>query len=251
MKKKWKTITLITIGFICIPLLLNHLLLLPSIAPQEALIGTPKDWLSFWSAYLGAGGTFLMAFITYRTIKQNDVLVNQNNKLINQNEKQLSELKRQWEEEHRAKLNCSIIKYRKALGIRIKNIGKNKATDIQITFNNDFIESIPIEKHKEMFRNVERKTFCIEEGEAKYILIGSCNIIQQKWENKDIVLRITGSYCSKYHIEETFYMKELMTSGFMEVKDALGEIADSISCPNSLHLPIQQSLDIIAKKLKN
>ena len=43
-------------------------------------------------------------------------------------------------------------------------------------------------------------------------------------------------------------MEDFITQRFMEVKDALWEIADGLSCPNSDHYTIQKSLDIIAKK---
>ena len=175
-----------------------------------------------------------MVFITYKTLKQNN--------------EQLDELKRQWEDEHRPRINISIAIYRKALFIKIKNIGVGNATNIKLSFNKDFIMKLPKEKYKDLYLNVEKRPFSIEPGGAKYILIGFCEDIQKEWENKSVVLNIVGTYCSKYTINETFCMEDFITQRFMEVKDALWEIADGLSCPNSDHYPIQKSLDVIAKK---
>lgn len=229
----WK---FIVVGIIIVlaPILLNFILLLQIGIPEQLIIGDSKLWLSFWGTYIGSIGTILMVFITYKTLKQNN--------------EQLDELKRQWEEEHRPRINISIAIYRKALFIKIKNIGVGNATNIKLSFNKDFIMKLPKEKYKYLYTNVEKRPFSIEPGGAKYILIGFCEDIQKKWENNHIILNIKGTYCSKYTINEIFDMEDFITQRFMEVKDALWEIADGLSCPNSDHYTIQKSLDIIAKK---
>lgn len=229
----WK---FIVVGIIIVlaPILLNFILLLQIGIPEQLIIGDSKLWLSFWGTYIGSIGTILMVFITYKTLKQNN--------------EQLDELKRQWEDEHRPRINISIAIYRKALFIKIKNIGVGNATNIKLSFNKDFIMKLPKENYKELYTNVEKRPFSIEPGGAKYILIGFCEDIQKEWENKNVVLNIVGTYCSKYTINETFCMEDFITQRFMEVKDALWEIADGLSCPNSDHYPIQKSLDVIAKK---
>lgn len=229
----WKYVV-VGIIIVLAPILLNFILLLQIGIPERLIVGDSKLWLSFWPTYLGAIGTFAMAIMTYKTLKQNN--------------EQLYELKRQWEEEHRPRINISIAIYRKALFIKIKNIGVGNATDIKMSFNKDFIEKLPKAKYKEMYENVEKRSFTIEYGESKYILIGFYQDIQKEWENKNVVLNIVGTYCSKYTINETFYMEDFITQRFVVVKDALSEIADGLACPNSNHYPIQQSLDIIAKQ---
>ena len=247
----WKKLLIIGIGLfffiILIPIILNFVVILPSPIPEKYIIGSPKDWLSFWAVYIGSIGSLIMAGVAFVTIMQNRRMVVQNKKIIAQNKKQLNEIVRQWEEEHRPRINISIAIYRKALFIKIKNIGVGNATDIKMSFNKDFIEKLPKAKYKEMYENVEKRPFSIESGGAKYILIGFCEDIQKEWENKNIILNIKGTYCSKYTINEIFDMEDFITQRFMEVKDALWEIADGLSCPNSNHYPIQQSLDIIAK----
>lgn len=229
----WKYIV-VGITIVLAPILLNFILLLQVGIPEQLIVGDSKSWLSFWGTYIGSIGTILMVFITYKTLKQNN--------------EQLDELKRQWEEEHRPRINISIAIYRKALFIKIKNIGVGNATDIKISFNKDFVDKLPKTKYREMYENVEKRSFTIENGESKYILIGFYQDIQKEWENKNVVLNITGTYCSKYIINETFHMEDYITQRFVVVKDALSEIADGLSCPNSNHYPIQQSLDIIAKQ---
>lgn len=229
----WKYIV-VGITIVLAPILLNFILLLQVGIPEQLIVGDSKSWLSFWGTYIGSIGTILMVFITYKTLKQNN--------------EQLDELKRQWEDERRPRINISIAIYRKALFIKIKNIGVGNATNIKLSFNKDFIMKLPKEKYKDLYLNVEKRPFSIEPGGAKYILIGFCEDIQKEWENKNVVLNIVGKYCSKYTINETFCMEDFITQRFMEVKDALWEIADGLSCPNSDHYPIQKSLDVIAKK---
>lgn len=250
IRNKWYIGILCVVIFITLPILLNFILLISSFVPEQWIIGTPKDWLAFWSVYLGAAGTLLMAYAAFRTIRQNDAIVNQNKILIKQNSNQLTELKRQWEEDHRPLINLSIIIYRQSFYIKIKNIGKENATDIKISFNKDFIERLPKEKFKEMYMNVEKRPFIIESGEAKYLFIGFCEDIRKEWENKNVTVSVAGTYCSKYDINYTFNMDDFITQRFMSVKDALWEIADGLSCPNKDHYPIQQSLDIIARHTK-
>ncbi|MBR1835227.1 MAG: hypothetical protein IJ785_06950 [Bacteroidales bacterium] len=228
----WKYIV-VGITIVLTPILLNFILLLQIGIPEQLIVGDSKSWLSFWGTYTGSIGTILMVFITYKTLKQNN--------------EQLDELKRQWEDEHRPRINISIAIYRKALFIKIKNIGVGNATNIKLSFNKDFIMKLPKENYKELYTNVEKRPFSIEPGGAKYIIIGFCEDIQKDWENKNVVLNIVGEYCSKYTINETFCMEDFITQRFVVVKDALSEIADGLSCPNSNHYPIQQSLDIIAK----
>ena len=247
-----KRILIIGIGLdfliILIPVILNFVVNLPSPLPEKYIIGGPKDWLSFWAVYIGSIGSLIMTGVAFVTIMQNGRMAAQNEKIIAQNEKQINEIVRQWEDEHRPRINISIIIYRKALFIKVKNIGQGNATNINLSFNKDFIMKLPKEKYKDLYLNVEKRPFSIEPGGAKYILIGFCEDIQKEWENKNVVLNIVGEYCSKYTINETFCMEDFITQRFMEVKDALWEIADGLSCPNSDHYPIQKSLDVIAKK---
>ncbi len=105
-----------------------------------------------------------------------------------------------------------------------------------------------------MFRNVERVPFVIEQGECKYLFIGFCDQVSNEWKDKKVVLRITGCYCDKYQVDETFYMEEYIAMRFMKVTDdttaAITSIKQGLVCPNKNHLPIQESLDIIAKQIE-
>ena len=238
---------LLDVIIVVIPIILNFIINIPSPIPQKYIIGDTKDWLSFWGVYIGSIGSFMMVVVAFFTLIQNSRTVQQNEILVAQNKEQLDELKRQWEEEHRPRINISIIVYRKAFFIKIKNIGKENAIDINITFNKEFIENLRKEDYKQMYYAVEKRPFVIEEGEAKYLFIGFCDDIHNEWNGENVVLKIHGTYCNKYHIDETFNMEEFVEQRFMSVKDALWEIADGLSCPNNAYYPIQQSLDIIAK----
>ena len=73
------SIVLCAILLITAPIILNFILLLPAYIPERLIIGTPQSWLEFWPVYIGAMGTFIMAIMTYKTIKQNAELIKSQN----------------------------------------------------------------------------------------------------------------------------------------------------------------------------
>ena len=56
------------IAVIVLPIMINGIMHLSC----SWAVGGTGDWISFWGAYLGAIGSFVMALIAYRTLKKND-----------------------------------------------------------------------------------------------------------------------------------------------------------------------------------
>ena len=174
---------------------------------------------------------------------------------LKQNKEQLDEIKRQWNEERRPRLGFSVIIFQQAFYLKIKNYGQQDAYNIRILFNNDFLDNLPKESYANLYRETEKKPFFIERGESKYLLIGFCQTISEEWNGKNVVLKIDGEYCDKYIIDEILQMEEYISKRFMSVSNELTAIISNINhglvSPGSGHYTIQESIEIIAKYIKN
>lgn len=156
-------------------------------------------------------------------------------------------MKRQWNEEKRPRLNFSIAISQVWYVLKISNIGKQNAYNIDIDFNQEFIDILsPVRKSS--FERLETKSFAIEAGCSKYYLISSC----EEWKSACSEIIVKGKYCNKYKIDEKIYIDEFITDSLI-VNDALttdiGYIKKGLIVQNDKYYPIQKSLDIIAKKL--
>ena len=117
----WKYIV-VGIIIVLAPIILNFILLLQIGIPEQLIVGDSKLWLSFWPTYLGALGTFLMAIMTYKTLKQNDKLIKKQNT---------------------PKLSCSLAIGKDCLYIEIKNSTSVPAHEAKVSLaNNTTKESI-------------------------------------------------------------------------------------------------------------
>jgi len=186
------------------------------------------------------------------------------------NKRQLNEIKHQWVEENRARLNFSIVSNEGRFLLKIANIGKNNAFDIKLHFNEEFISTLFSKYSKNVYQTIQSKSFVIESGEKKYYDIspsygyeGSSYSYPGNKENftgKEIndwldtnlylKIEINGSYCDKYKISESFSIGDFITKSII-VKDdislALQEIQKGTIVQNDQYMPIQKSLDIIAR----
>lgn len=114
------------------------------------------SWSTFWTA-LTAVGTIAMAIITYCTLSKND--------------EQVAEMKRQWEEDNKPYLDVRLV-YEHSLSstasryLLIENYGKGTATDIQISFEDRFIENISIQEFKKQLNTLCSKTYKVLPGRS-------------------------------------------------------------------------------------
>lgn len=112
------------------------------------------SWSTFWTA-LTAVGTIAMAIITYCTLSKND--------------EQVSEMKRQWEEDNKPYLDVRLV-YEHSLSstasryLIIENYGKGTANDIQISFEDSFIENIQIQELQKNLKVLQSKAYKVLPG---------------------------------------------------------------------------------------
>ena len=106
-------------------------------------------WGNTW-VFLTAVGTIAMAWTTYKALRKND--------------DQVAEMKRQWEEDHRPYLDVNLIDANANYTtdsrlLCIENFGKGVANNIQLKFDNSFIDNIPIEAQTNYLKILQKKSF--------------------------------------------------------------------------------------------
>ncbi len=185
------------------PFALNWLLLREAIVP---VVGDGATWLSFWPVYLSAIASFGMIFFTYLSLQQN--------------KKQIEELRRQREEEERARLVFSVIVYQTAFMLKISNIGKRNVFNAIINFNEDFLNELIEKRFQEGFRQLN-KPFFVEVGTSRYLYIGHCPKVNNAWKEKQVVIKMKGSYNDNYTIDEVIDMSWFLDKTFIEVQGDL------------------------------
>ena len=208
------------------------------------------DWVAISSLL-----TFAMVIITVCTLWQNN--------------KQLKEIKRQWSEQNRARLNISIVAKNNIFALKISNVGKSTAYGIDIKISQNFIDCLYSDYVKNTFEKLNNKKYILEAGNDKYIYISpvygqSSHTINNsenysgeeinKWldSNKNTPISITGVYCDLYKIDETFCIDDFIINSII-VNDALTvaiqNIKEGTVVQNNNYMPIQKSLDMIAKNI--
>lgn len=236
MKKQYRIYLAVGFALIIFPLFLNWALL------QKALfqvVGDSTAWLSFWPVYLSAMASFGMIYFTYRSLQQN--------------KRQLEELRKQREEEERARLVFSVIVYEHAFMLKISNIGKRNVYEAAIQFNEEFLNELLEDRFQEGYRQLS-KSFFVEAGTSRYLYIGWCQDINDAWNNKHVIIKMKGSYNGAYVIDEELDMKLFLDKTFIVVQGDLettvGHIKKGLVVQNNSYMPIQKSLDAIAKSLQ-
>lgn len=238
MNKNIKNIALLILILSIIllfPILLNWLLLQKSIGK---VVGDETTWLAFWPVYLSAVASFGMIFFTYKSLQQN--------------KKQLEQIKIQKEEEERARIVFSVIVYNYAFLLKISNIGKRNVFNAEIKFNEDFLDMLGEERFREAFRQFS-SPFFLEAGMSKYLFLGFCEDINKEWENKNVIIKMKGRYNNIYPIDEELDMSLFMDKPSIIVQGDLETTMDNIKkgliVQNNSYMPVQKSLDQIAKIL--
>ena len=233
----WVLITTAILVFLIvgIPCLINYLILQPQ---QFDIVGDGTTWLSFWVTYIGAIASFAMVFITWWTLIQN--------------KKQLNELKRQWEEQNRARISFSITPNQLHYHLKITNIGKENAFNINMKFNDSFINNITDNTFQNYLKELQNNPFSLEAGCSKYLTICRGDGALLYWNNKCQEIEIKGMYCNRYEINTKVPLGEYMLAGMVhndELTTIMGYMKKGIIVQNDLYMPIQKSLDMIAKKI--
>lgn len=236
MKKRYWLYLAVFVAFLLFPVLLNWVLLQTAIIP---VVGDSVVWLSFWPVYLSAMASFGMIYFTYRSLQQN--------------KKQLEELRHQREEEERARLVFSVIVYKHAFMLKISNIGKRNVYNAAIRFNEEFLNKLLNKSFQEGYRQLS-KSFFVEAGSSRYLCIGGCQVINDAWKNKHVVIKMKGSYNGVYAIDDELDMEMFLNKTFIVVQGDLettaGHIKKGLIVQNNSYMPVQKSLDQIARSIK-
>lgn len=237
-KKKWFLFSLLIVGIALFPLLLNWCLYQDSLF---TIVGKPEIWLSFWPTYLSAATSLGMIMLTYKSLRQT--------------QEQVLRFERQREEETRARIKASIIIYESAYYIKLENVGKTDASKVRISVHHDFLETLS-DKDKRIFREMENP-FYIEVGRPVYYFIGWCKDVNEKYEKRDVIISLSGSYYSvstEYIFEEEIRLSEFINKLHFVVRGELETTMEHIKrrlvVQNDSHAPIQISLENIAKALE-
>lgn len=234
-KNNWIVGTVVTV-FILFPFFLNWIIQIKSLVP---VVGDGVTWLSFWPVYLSAIASFGMIYFTYRSLQES--------------KRQLEEMRMQREEDERARLVFSVIVYQAAFYLKISNIGKRNVFNASIIFNEEFLQELLQERFQEGYRQLA-KSFFVEAGTSRYLLIGWCQDINDSWKDKHIIIKMKGSYNDVYDIDEKIDMSLFLDKTFMlvqgDLETTMGYIKKGLVVQNSSYMPIQRSLDQIAKSIK-
>jgi len=166
----------------------------------------------------------------------------------------LRQMRRQWEEERRPNLNFSVeLNQNTWYVLKISNTGKRDAYNINLRFNQVFIDNLINEQTKNIYRSLQDKPFTIETGSCKYYLINRVDDSRNSLANKEYnKICITGKYCNKYIINEILLIDEYITGSLIvddELTTCVKYIKKGLIVQNDQYYPVQKSLSIIAKSL--
>ena len=226
----------IIVACVLFPFVLNWSLLRNPILP---IVGDAETWLSFWPVYLSSIASFGMIFFTYRSLQQNKT--------------QIEELRLQREEDERARLVISVIVYQTSFMLKISNIGKRNVFNAIINFNEDFISELVEKRFQEGFRQLS-KPFFVEVGTSRYLYIGHCPEVNKAWKDKNVVIKMNGSYNNIYTIEEDIDMNWFLDKTFMvvqgDLETTMSYMKKGLIVQNDQYMHDQKSLDMIAMSIQ-
>ena len=206
-------------------------------------------WMGENVGVLSVIATAAMAILTFCTLMQN---------------------RKQMREINRARLIFSIISYQSSFYLKIENCGNETAYNINLFINEDYIDNLLFDNTKNKLKNL-KKSFNIAPNSSKYyylfpIMLKEGSYIKDnnqilyanqtnKWleKNKDRLMKITGIYCNKYKVKEQLSVISYVNDSDVvndNLTTALESIEKSMVVYNDTYMPIQKSLDIIAKELK-
>lgn len=207
-----------------------------------------------WNA-LTAIGTILLAIATFVTIWQN--------------RNQLSELKKQREEDIRARLDCSIIEWHNCYFLKIQNVGRSLAYNIQLKFAGNPIFTNPFRTLTEMYIELQNKKLMLSPGGKTFFLLIPKEQSQLEWtdknkkegqptenitdwirKNENEKIELTGIYNDKYSIDIKMSIRDFLANGSVDVMEPLAEIAESLSSEGKDEQTIQKSIYNILLELK-
>lgn len=184
---------------------------------------------------------------------------------------QVKMMKKHYDEDVRARLSFSIIEWQDILALKVSNIGKSTAYHIHLVLKSELIDNHYSQIVKEELNAIQQHPISIMSGKSKYYFLtyeyndkgssyqfrrGKESFSSQqvnKWLDEHIEdnIHISASYNGRYNEEADVSIKEFL-GGLVVTDDAtyaLQRIAKGLTKSNDTIMPIQTSLDHIAKKV--
>ena len=174
--------------------------------------------------------------------------------------KSTRESQRMWEEDNRPRVIFTVVISDNKYYLKVGNIGKQVAYNINLKVNEEFIEQFPNLKIREYFKKLCNKTIHLEPGKPIYYLISfteghaekhptdgdiaegpKMKELIEKLADEQIV--ISGSYNDKYNINESFTMSQY--TGSFAISDPTISKRDEIGKSLSKLEEVSKSLNKI------
>lgn len=93
----------------------------------------------------------------------------------------------------------------------LANVGKRIAWNVHININEDFINELPgCFENKIYLKSLCSNTITLAPEEKLHYLIYSGNMGERMCEDKEILIKIKGKYCNRYHINQKISLNEYL-----------------------------------------
>ena len=177
--------------------------------------------------------------------------------------------RKQREEDMRARIDFSIIKYMHGYYLCIENVGKETAYDINVK-----VHGLPIENNlyyfvKQTYYELTKIQFILKGGEKKYFYV-SPSILEKNislpWKEKKTMdeinnwlkeydekpIVVSGQYNNRYTFKKEFTIRNFNVLGTFQIPSPIESIAGVISDMDTYTLnDIKDNLNNIADKIEN
>lgn len=171
-------------------------------------------------------------------------------------------------EDVRARLSFSIVDWHDYYMLKITNVGKETAYDIQLNISGTPISESLFSFVKDVFVNLRSTPICIESGQSVFYLVSPTEKAKglygiegqeqidakeiQKWlenhDKEDII--ITGKYNNRHDINESFCIRDYAQFGAFEHKEPIEEISDALYSRDPSDKNVQKNIQQITEIIK-
>ena len=141
----------------------------------------------------------------------------------------------------------------KGLYLKINNVGMLPAYNVKLQVNEEFLTHLEA-CSKKCFNSII-EPFYIDGRSTKYVYIAYGNDIDTAFKDKQVVLKVSGTYCNDRQIDFTCNMDEIAGKNFARIVDDLTVAVEGIekSISSATAVPgydsIQKSLHNISEAL--
>ena len=205
-----------------------------------------------WNAF-SAISNIVLAIIAVATLAFSILLMVKQNK--------------QRKDEIRARLMFSFYRWKDLYFLKVENIGKEPAYDVNLTVTGKPIEDNLYKKIVDVFSDLASKKFAIPPGKSKYFLISPAvemgadlyfgnerhsYVEIKEWLDQygDELIYIRGTFNNKYKIDESMSIKEHIVYDTFCVYEQYDWIAESLSDISGDIGKVQKHLKVISENIK-